>query len=55
MLFYARPLEEEHRTDLWKLIKEQRLPIERKGKFEHERFVPTHPYYNEKFSFLDEL
>ncbi len=55
MIFYARPFSDEIRMNLWKLINEQRLPKEKRGKFEKERFIPTHPYYGEKFSFLDEL
>lgn len=55
MIFYAKPLKEEIRTDLWKLIKKQRLPMKSKGKFEQERFIPTHPHYSEKFSFIDKL
>jgi len=54
MIFYARPFSDEIRSNLWKLIFDKRLPKESRGKFEKERFIPTHPHYNEKFSFLNE-
>lgn len=55
MIFYAKPMKNEHRTDLWKLVNKSRLPNEKKGKFEQEIFIPTHTHYNEQFSFLDKL
>jgi hypothetical protein len=54
VIFYARPFSDEIRSDLWKLIFDKRVTKESRGKFEKERFIPTHPHYNEKFSFLNE-
>lgn len=55
MIFYAKEMREENRNSLWKLINEYRLPNKSRGKFEQNRFMPTHTHYRERFSFIEEI
>ena len=55
MIYYHQPLPEKEHKGLWEKIKEKRLPLEHRGKFEENRFIPSHFKYTSKLSFLDEL
>lgn len=55
MIYYAKPLPEPEHKDLWNLINSKRMPLKNRGKFEENRFIPSHFHYRDKFSFLTEI